>query len=224
MVEIKSLKQCNLILPHNAENCELLTKEGINRNKIQWLVPYFNDMRDCKRTPNGKDILFFGAMARPENYLSAIWFVEKVMPLIEDMNIRFVILGSNPPDELKKFESKRIHITGFVDSIVPFFENSVCLVAPLVLGAGIKVKIIESLSSGIPVLTNDIGIEGISAKDGIEYIHCAEPTDYEKAIRDIFSNSAKAKSLELKGRKFVEENYVLLKSVDSYKKRILEGK
>lgn len=221
-VELGALKECDLILPHNSDNRNLLIREGILKSKIQWLVPYFNNMHSCKRSPNGQDILFFGAMARPENYLSAIWFIEKVMPLMDDMDIRFVVLGSNPPDELKKYENKRVHITGYVDSIVPYFENSVCLVAPLVLGAGIKVKIIEALSSGIPVLTNDIGIEGISAVDGREYIHCIEPTDYEKAIRDIFSDSALTRELEINGRRFIEDNYTLSRSLDSYKKRIIE--
>lgn len=43
-------------------------------------------------------------MSRPENYLSAIWFIENVMPLLADLNIRFVVLGSNPPEELARFE------------------------------------------------------------------------------------------------------------------------
>ena len=82
-------------------------------------------------------------MSRPENYLSAIWFIDNVMPLLKSDNYRFVILGSRPPEELKKRECTKIVITGFVESIVPYFEKSMCMVAPLVLGAGIKVKIIE---------------------------------------------------------------------------------
>lgn len=181
------MKLCDLILPHNASNIDVLSAEGISPKKMQWLVPFFQDMTDCERTSNGRDILFFGAMGRPENYLSAIWFVEKVMPLLVDLDIRFVILENRPPEELSKYESQRVHITGFVESIVPFFEQSVCFGAPLVLGAGIKVKKFEAMSSGIPA-TNEVGIEGILAKDGQEYIHCETPEEYETAIRKIISD------------------------------------
>lgn len=221
-LELDALKLCDLILVQNWDNRNLLMQEGLHEENIQWLVPFFNDMRNCTRKPNGKDILFFGAMARPENYLSAIWFIERVMPLIEDMDVRFVVLGSNPPEELKRFESSRVHITGFVDSIIPFFENAVCLVAPLVLGAGIKVKIIEALSSGVPVLTNDIGIEGISAKDGREYIHCVEPSDFEGAIREIFANPSAGAEMEINAKSYIEKNYLLEKSLSDYKNKLLE--
>ena len=140
---------------------------GMNEEKIQWLVPYYSNMSGCARKSNNRDILFFGAMSRPENYLSAIWFIENVMPLLNDLDVRFVIVGSKPPEELKRFKSDRIVITGFVNDTLPYFESSMCLVAPLVLGAGIKVKILEAMSSGIPVLTNDIGIEGIEIEDNV---------------------------------------------------------
>lgn len=56
-------------------------------------------------------------MSRPENYLSALWFINNVMPLLNDLNIRFIVLGSKPSDELKNIKSDKVIITGFVDNI-----------------------------------------------------------------------------------------------------------
>lgn len=164
------------------------------------------------RNSNYKDILFFGAMARPENSLSAIWFIENVLPRLTDLDIRFVILGSNPPGELKKYQSDRVYITGFVDSITPYFSQSMCLVAPLVLGAGIKIKVLEALSSGIPVLTNEIGIEGIPAKNEQEYFQCTKPEEYEAMIRCIYNKKFDEKYIENKAKEFIRENF----SVDGF--------
>jgi len=213
--EIEALNYCDIILPHNPDNVDLLAKEGFNPTRLRWLCPFFHNMVECNRSSKGKDILFFGAMSRPENSLSAIWFIENVMPLISDLDIRFVILGSNPTTELKNFQSERIIITGFVESIVPYFESAVCLVAPLVLGAGIKVKILEGLSSGCPVITNQIGIEGIHAKDGIEYVFASEPIEYEKAIREAVSGGLER--IGLSGRQFIQKEYDLDKSFNEYK-------
>lgn len=211
-MELSNLSKCDLVLPHNKDNKAVLMREGILESKIIGLVPYFKNMTLVPRNSNYKDILFFGAMARPENSLSAIWFIENVLPRLTDLDIRFVILGSNPPGELKKYQSDRVYITGFVDSITPYFSQSMCLVAPLVLGAGIKIKVLEALSSGIPVLTNEIGIEGIPAKNEQEYFQCTKPEEYEAMIRCIYNKKFDEKYIENKAKEFIRENF----SVDGF--------
>lgn len=215
--ELEALRVCDLVLPHNSDNAAILSENSIDKSKIHGLVPFYNNMGACQRRSNHKDLLFFGAMARPENSLSAIWFIEKVMPRIADLDVRFVILGSNPPDKLKVYASDRVVITGFVDSIEPFFQESMCLVAPLVLGAGIKVKILEALSSGIPVLTNDIGIEGIPAKHNEDYYHCSAPEEYEKVIRLLVDRIIDERRLEENTRSLMKEKFDLLSAYDNYK-------
>ena len=211
-MELSNLSKCDLVLPHNKDNKAVLMREGILESKIIGLVPYFKNMTLVPRNSNYKDILFFGAMARPENSLSAIWFIENVLPRLTDLDIRFVILGSNPPGELKKYQSDRVYITGFVDSITPYFSQSMCLVAALVLGAGIKIKVLEALSSGIPVLTNEIGIEGIPAKNEQEYFQCTKPEEYEAMIRCIYNKKFDEKYIENKAKEFIRENF----SVDGF--------
>ena len=164
-------------------------------------------MTYLKRNSNNRDILFFGAMSRKENYLSAKWFVENVLPRLSDLDIRFVILGGNPPDFIKEYESQRVHITGFVDSIDSYFSDSLCFVAPLLLGAGIKIKVLEALSSGIPVLTNDIGIEGIPAQDGREFYRCLSAEDYEHRIRQIYDHNFNEIDMEQNAKYFVEREF-----------------
>lgn len=217
-IEILSLQKCDLILPHNPDNIQLLETYGIPKKQCKWLVPYYNDMSNIVHKSEGSvDVLYYGAMSRPENYLSAIWFVNEVLPLLDNTIIRFVILGSNPTKELKELESSNVHVTGFVDSVEPFFENSLCLVAPLVLGAGIKVKILEALSSGIPVLTNNIGIEGIPAKDRVDYYHCEKPSDYANVIKSLLSGE-----MGLSGKEFITHYYSVEKSVMEYKRSIVD--
>ena len=220
--EISALKKCDLILPHNSDNKVILVDEGMDEKKILGLVPYFKEMTKQKRNSNYTDILFFGAMNRDENVLSAIWFVDKVMPRIKDLNVRFVILGNKPTEAIRRMESDKVHITGFVDSIEPYFEKSMCLVAPLVLGAGIKIKILEALTSGIPVLTNDIGIEGIPAVHARDYFHCETPEEYENIIRKICNREIDEQSIESNAKKLMETTFSKEYSFNMYKKRLIE--
>lgn len=204
-LELNALSLCDLVLPHNPDNCKLIQNDGIPFKKIKWLPPYFNSMRNIKRIQIEPIILFFGAMGRPENSLSALWFIKNVLPKLSNLPVKFVVLGGNPTEELRSLEGPNIHITGFVDDIRPYFESAMCFVAPLILGAGIKVKVLEALSSGIPVLTNKIGIEGIPAHDKREYLHCETAEEYETSIRLIYENKIDVKRIEVNAKKFMEK-------------------
>lgn len=221
-IELASLKYCDLILLHNSENIQLLREEGISLEKMQALVPYYNNLEKIKRTKNTKDILFFGAMNRSENYLSAIWFIKNVLPEIKDQEVRFVCLGGSPDAKLKSYENEKIIITGFVSSIEPYFENALCFVAPLVLGAGIKVKVLEAMSAGCLVLTNDIGIEGIPAQSMKEYIHCNTPEDYSKVIIDLLKDANKYDVIEKNAKHFITSSFNCDISAQKYKEKLVE--
>lgn len=216
--ELSNLKLCDLVLPQNKENAFLLDKEGINSDKIKWLVPFYQSFISAPRNPISKNVVFYGAMNRPENYLSAIWFIENVMPLIDDLNVTFVVVGNKPDEKLLSYASEKVKITGFVDTVEPYFSQGLCFAAPLVLGAGIKVKVLEALSAGIPVLTNEIGIEGISIKRNLDYYHCETAQEYADAIRKITSVGD---VFGVRAREILQKDYSFEECSNSYKEWIL---
>lgn len=211
-LELTVLKDSNIIVLNNYKDKKLIIEEGIKDNGILVWCPYFDDFSVYQRRPGYQKIIFYGAMNRKENYLSAIWFIDKVMPLLADLNITFEIVGGNPPEKLKKYESDRVHIKGFVKDVAPYFQEGLCLVAPLVLGAGVKIKVLEALSSGLPVLTNSVGIEGIYAEDKQEYFLCEEPEEYACIIKKIYSKEIDSNCIEERAKKFIKENYSREKS------------
>ena len=96
------------------------------------------------------------------------------------------------------------------------------MVAPLILGAGIKVKILEALSAGVPVLTNSIGIEGIPVYSGIEYIHCESDEEYKSIISNIINDEDRLNKISLNAQKFMKENYNLSESINKYYNAIMK--
>ena len=135
--------------------------------------------------------------------------------MLADTDLRFVIVGSNPNKELLKYCSERVIVTGYIEDVSQYFEECLCLVAPLVHGAGIKVKILEAMSAGIPVLTNDIGIEGIPAgRDS--YLHCSSPEDYATAIRKILNGEIDGSSIGQNGAAFINDQYNFGKSYTDF--------
>ena len=206
LIELDALKKSNLIILNNEKDRKLLLDEGIDKNKTWVWSPFFHNYSYVSRNKvKSKDILFYGAMNRRENYLSALWFIENVMPKLQDEGFRFIVAGNKPHESLQSKNNKSIIVTGFVDDIGAYFSNSLCLVAPLVLGAGIKIKILEAMSSGIPVLTNSIGIEGIKAVNYQDYVFCESPEEYVSNIRRLSEN--KNDRYLINGKSFINENY-----------------
>lgn len=207
-LELQSLKNCDTIITLNEKDKNLLKENNIINN-IETIPPYFQDFKKKSRNSNEKNILFYGKMDRKENYLSCIWFIENVFKdLIKlDINIKLYIVGYNPPEKLLKYQSNNIIITGFVENPQEYFEICSCFIAPLLLGGGIKIKVLEAMYAGLVVLTNNIGIEGIPVQNGKHYIHCEKSNEYEEAIVSIFNNNINVYNIPNNARKFLDENF-----------------
>lgn len=105
---------------------------------------------------------FYGAWNRAENSECLEWFLENVYPKLSD-KLNFVIIGGGIDEKLKSKISSyhNIKILGFVENPVSEIAKCQALIAPLHKGAGVKVKVIDALSSGTPVIGTDVAFEGI---------------------------------------------------------------
>ncbi len=220
--ELAALRICDLVVPHSGADVERLEQCHIPKQKQFVLKPYFQRMGDMQWRGNKNQILFFGAMNRHENYDSVFWFLKNVFPYVSRNDIEFVVLGGSPPKELKALQSERVHILGFVDDITPYFTESKCFVAPLVLGAGIKVKILEAMSAGMPVITNNIGIEGIGAISGEDYMHADTADEYVRMIDAVFSGSIDLYQIGSNAKEYIHQNFDVNRSYHDYKKRLYD--
>ncbi len=220
--ELHMLSLADLIVTNNPKDTEVLRKCGFPMDRLFTSVVYFDNYSQVRRPDpcRSRDILFFGAMSREENYKSALWFIREVMPLIRDLDCRFVVVGSQPHESLLKQRSDQVEVTGFVDSVEPYFESCLCMASPLVGGAGIKVKILEALSAGVPVLTNHIGIEGIPARDGRDYYHCETAKDYETRIRQLLADPDSGRALSRAASSFIAGHYDLAHTLDQLISRL----
>ena len=213
--ECVALNHCDLVIINNEKDLDILNKCGIN-TKIKIWSTYYDRITVKRSDEPQRNILFYGDMSRPENYGPAMWLIDEVYPLVEDLGLKLVMLGGHPTKELLEKASDKIIVTGFVDNIEPYLSSSLCLAAPLVLGAGIKVKVLTCMAAGIPVCTNDVGIEGIPAKDGKDYLHCITPDEYADAIKRLFEDGHFAEKIAANARKLIDDKFDYHKSSQDF--------
>lgn len=218
--ELESLDAVDLVVTQSVKDKNILQNNGISEDKQLVISPYFMDSKKRWVDNSSQNVVIYGDMSRPENYLSAIWYIEKVQPLIKNTEIALTVLGGNPPQILKKYESERIHVTGFVEDVFEYMSNSFCMVVPLQLGAGIKVKCLEALNYGIPLLTNEIGIEGIGAKEGTDYILCKNEVEFAENIDCLYMNKDIRSSLSVSARQYAVKNLNLEESFLKYRRTL----
>lgn len=128
-------------------------------------------------------IVFFGKWKRPDNFEGLQWFFQNVYYKI-DKSIQISIVGNWLPEffqeEIKKYEN--VEYLGFVEDPYPLIANSLATISPLFTGAGVKVKVVESIACGTPVIGTEIAFEGLPEKYNRMMLLANDADSYLKAM------------------------------------------
>lgn len=141
-----------------------------------------------ERAFGGTDLLFLGGFRHPPNIAAAIWGAEicERFRKVCGTDGSYVIVGDAPPSEIRALESERVAVTGFVDNLDPYFERSRALIAPLKSGAGMKGKICDAIYAGLPVVTTDVGAEGLNLENGRDFFLANSTDEFVEALKKLF--------------------------------------
>lgn len=186
---------------------------------------YLKDLPDlnCFVSPAGAEIPELMGQEREENKLLAIsnwrwkpnidglkWFMEEVWPsLLEQRpDLEFDIIGEGLTSRFKnKFAHQNINYLGFVDNLEPHRQSATVFVAPLFSGSGMKLKIVEGMASGLPIVTTKIGAEGIEIKNNTHYLEANTKSEFEAAIMELLNHPQKREKLSQEARNKAINNY-----------------
>jgi sugar transferase (PEP-CTERM/EpsH1 system associated) len=163
------------------------------------------------RAPNAGRILHIGTMFWPPNVDGILWFARQVLPLVRNARaeVEFDVVGARPPDEVVALgvQDAHVHVTGYVDETKPYLEQAGVMVVPLRAGGGMRVKILNALAQGMPVVTTSIGCEGIAVEHGKHLLIADTPEDFANAVVRLLENRNLADQLGADGRRLIERTY-----------------
>ncbi|HWO35585.1 MAG TPA: glycosyltransferase, partial [Candidatus Acidoferrum sp.] len=154
-------------------------------------------------------ILFVGSMDYHANIEGVTWFTREVWPEIAEMHreLQFIIVGRHPSREVRALASDRIRVTGTVEDVRPLYASAAAVVVPLRVGSGTRLKILEAMAAGVPVVSTRLGAEGIDATHDVHLLLADDRAEMVAAINQIVSSPPIRSRLVLAARELVVDRY-----------------
>lgn len=189
----------NLLLSRNQDLNVITVPNGVDTTKFHLqisIAPPYN-------------LVFVGNMDYRPNVEAVAYFCRQVMPkLISELpDLKFYVVGINPLDEVLALSDKHVIVTGHVESVIPFYEKAGVCVVPLHAGGGTRLKILESLALGCPVVSTSVGAEGLDLVDGEHLLIANDTPAFVEKILALLHNVELRRHLIVKGREQVVKYY-----------------
>jgi glycosyltransferase involved in cell wall biosynthesis len=157
----------------------------------------------------GRDIVFVGHYRHYPNYDAFKYFVEKLFPEIlkKRPGIKFYAVGSGVVPDMEKYASDNVVITGTVEDVREYMDKAAVFVAPVRLGGGIKGKVLEAMSSGVPVVATTEAGSGIKCTHRRDILISATDREFIDNTLELLGNGRLHGELAAGGRELVTKNY-----------------
>lgn len=202
------------VLTVSEEDCAAL-QEAAGRTLDMTVIPIAIDTDEVpvvERKPNADHIVHVGTMYWPPNIDAIHWFVDTVLPQVRQRRsqVCFDCIGARPPKELLALNenvSLGVNMAGYVADPLLYLQQAGVMVVPVRAGGGIRVKILNGMSQGLPIVTTTIGCEGIAIEHGRHALIADTPEAFADAIVQVLGNRTLADELGRNGRQLAESKY-----------------
>lgn len=137
---------------------------------------------------------FLGWYRYPPNEAAAIELMESIMPAIRAAGgpSRLVLIGAEPTAAMRAAAARLtdVKITGFVADVIAELRGVGVLVAPIRSGGGTRVKILEAMAAGVPVVSTPLGVEGLGLQDGEHFLLADRPAEFARQVSTLARDQA----------------------------------
>jgi len=171
------------------------------------------DLRSFEETPPAAErrrILFVGWMAYHANVEAAVAFTHAVWPGIRERfpKWRLTLAGSDPaPTVLALGGETNVEVTGTVEDIRPYYGEAIAAIVPMRTGGGTRLKILEAMAAGVPVVSTPLGAEGLAVTPGVDILIAEKDEDWLTQLNALSTEGDLWNRIAEAGRRLVTARY-----------------
>lgn len=155
------------------------------------------------------DLILAASWSWIHNVRGLQWFVSRVLPLVRaDLpQVRLILPGKNLPEEFTNAQDRGIHALGYVPVMQEHYHAASVFVCPLFVGSGVRIKIMEAMAAGLPVVATHVGAEGVeaTAEDGL-YVS-DDPAEQARYIIGLLTDVGGRQRLSRRARAYVRAHH-----------------
>ena len=207
------LKQVDVILSVSKEDADFTQARLVNPATQVWVVPNGVDtekLRPPDIAERKNRIIFCGAMDVLMNIDAVNWFAYRMLPRVREAvpDAEFWIVGRDPTPKVKALASlPGVRVTGQVEDVRPYYAEAKVAVAPFRYGGGTKLKVLEAMALGVPVVATPIGCHGIEAASGKHLFKEENEKAFAERVVNLLQEENLRLQMAMEARRLVEERY-----------------
>jgi glycosyltransferase involved in cell wall biosynthesis len=156
-------------------------------------------------------LIFCGSLWSIPNAEGLHWFCKRIWPLVLNefpgLKLLVVGVGELPEKYAEAYNTPSTEFTGAVDDVKPWYNKAAISVVPLLTGSGTRLKILEAMGMGVPIISTAIGAEGIDYTDGREIVIADKESDFANKVIALLKNKVQRINMSKEARKLVSVQY-----------------
>ncbi|MFN8473391.1 MAG: glycosyltransferase family 4 protein [Anaerolineae bacterium] len=171
------------------------------------------------RSEQDDSLVFVGGFSHWPNVDAALWLAQSIMPQLRARRsgVRLVLVGSYPPPEIQALASEDVIVTGYVPSVESFLERAAVVLAPVRVGGGMRMKVLQAMALGKAVITTPLGAEGLTLAGERPPLVMADADEgIVEAAAGLLAGREQREALGRAARAFVDRHF----SVQAYARRL----
>lgn len=203
---LRRFRSCTVVSAQEQQ----LVRAAVPGYKSIEVIPNCLNLADYASIPNQptpQSLIFTGSFRYFANYEAMQWFLREVFPQVQAQHPAVTLTITGDHANLPLPAAPNVELTGVVPDVRPRIAESWCSIVPIHSGGGTRLKILEAMALGTPVITTSKGVEGIDAQDGVHLLIADTPQAFVAALLRLFHEAGLRERLATQARRLVHTKY-----------------
>ncbi|MFO7169985.1 MAG: glycosyltransferase family 4 protein [Chloroflexota bacterium] len=210
--ELRTLRACDLVITLSEGDASALRRWAPGLPVA--CVPPGIELDPVARNPVDGLVLFVGGYLHPPNVEGAIWLAREVWPLVRAARpgALLVLAGRDPPPQVRALAGHDIEVPGTLPDLAPLYERASVAAAAVFWGGGVRIKILDALAAGIPVVSTAAAADGLPLVHGESALLAETPEEFARALVLLLNDGRLRARIGAAGRAIVARSHAAERS------------